>query len=101
MKIKTNIYHVTADNGLTREDRNDFSTTIHAKNEDEAVKKGVSDLSSEFGLNLNCFYHGHAVLIYKDVVIEVVTPEPLKTTIADVDFTYDYESDKLTLPGLQ
>lgn len=96
MKILTNIYHVSADNGEQYEDKSDFATTVHARNENEAVQKGLDQLAEKTGYDRNIgFHNAYAELVYSNVELEVPTPDPFTVDVDGVAFTYYYDLDRL------
>jgi hypothetical protein len=95
MKLKTNIYHVTADNGQQYEDYTSFSVTIHAQNEEQAIRKGLDKISKDFFIDREALTNGSAELIFADAEIEVPTPEPLKATISEIDFNFYFDTNCL------
>lgn len=98
MKIKTNIYHFTADNGLQYEDFTGYSEVVYAQNEDEAIKKGVAMLQNKLGQDAT-ICHAEAFLVYENVEMDVPVPLPLRETIGCLNFKFDFETKNLTIDG--
>lgn len=94
MRIKTNIYHFSASNGLSYEDFTGYSETVYARNEDEAVKKGVAILKCKLGQDAE-ICHPEATLVFENVEMEVPTPSPFTVDVDGVEFTYFYDLDRL------
>lgn len=98
MRIKTNIYHFTADNGESYEDFTGYAETVYAKNEDEAVRKGVAILRNKLGENAR-ICEAVANLVFESVEMDVPTPEPLREVIEGIAFEFDFGTKNLTIDG--
>ena len=97
MKIKTNIYHITADNGQQYEDYTPFSVTIHAQNEEQAIRKGLDKISKDFFIDRAALTNGSAELVFANVEIEVPTPDPIQKDIGSNTVTYHYDRKQLEI----
>jgi len=95
MKILTNIYHVSADNGEKYEDKSEYSATVHARHEDEAVKKGIAVMAEKAGIPAERLDNVYAELAFSNVELEVATPDPFTVDVDGVEFTYHYDLDRL------
>lgn len=95
MKIKTNIYHVTADNGESYEDFTGYAATIQAKSEKDVIQLGLKKLAEVSGMESENLCHFDSTLVFENVELEVPTPEPVTITVDDVDFTYHYDREVL------
>lgn len=97
MRIKTNIYHCTADNGEKYEDFTSFSATIQARNQKEADRLGLEYLVASTGIYKEKLCNFSADLRFENIEMEVETPTPFKRDIGSNTLTYHFDQDVLNL----
>lgn len=89
MKIKTNIYHVSADNGFDYEDFRQWEDTIYANNDTLAYKKAKRVLSEKSGIESNLLCNISVVCRFENVTMDIPTLDPITKTIEEVNFAFD------------